>query len=551
MFLQQAKEVPGAIRFYLPDGEGGWEPVRWQRFHRDVVHMAGHLKSLGIKPGDRVAVIGNTGYQWGVAGLAAQSVRGVLVPVYPASTESQAGYVLEHSEACCAFVESGAIRELLAPMLERTVGRERVITMDGGGRPGDGRGSGWDSALESGRAHDEVHPGWFDQEVEGAPLSDLAALVYTSGTTGQPKGVMLSHLNVAVNGTDWLEVNEPALPEEVKIELLWLPMSHLFGWGAFNLGNQLGFTTYFTTPREVLSLLPTLRPTVFMSVPAYWEKLYLWAISAGDEPARQHEKLREVTGGRLIFCLSGGAGLKYEIKEFFLDAGILIIEGYGLTECSPTLTLNHKGAFRFDTVGKPLPSVELQLAPDGEILARGDNVFVGYYKDPRATREIFTEDGWLKTGDLGAFTEDGFLKIVGRKKEIIVTAGGKNIPPANIEGRFADDPYIEHLVVVGDRRKYLTALVTLRREAVMEALGLANGEERKLNENPKVRELIEQRIASANRSLARYETIKKFAIAPEPLTVENGLLTASLKVRRKKVLDSHAGQIEALYREGS
>ncbi|MBA3465041.1 MAG: AMP-binding protein, partial [Deltaproteobacteria bacterium] len=227
------------------------------------------------------------------------------------------------------------------------------------------------------------------------------------------------------------------------------------------------------------------------------------------------------------FCLSGGAGLKVEIKELLHAAGVLIIEGYGLTETSPTLTLNRPGAFRFDTVGKPLPSLELKLDTDGEILARGPNVFSGYFKDPDATAAAFTEDGWFRTGDVGRWTDDGFLQIIDRKKDILVTSGGKNIPPANIEARFVDDPIIERVVVYGDARPYLVAAVWVRADASADLVGA--------------------RIDAINKELARYESIKRHFIAETPLTVEDGLLTSSLKLRRKAVYERLRDRFEALY----
>jgi long-chain acyl-CoA synthetase len=252
-----------------------------------------------------------------------------------------------------------------------------------------------------------------------------------------------------------------------------------------------------------------------------------------------------ITGGKLTFCLSGGAGLKREVKELFHRCGILIIEGYGLTETSPTLTMNTPEAFRFDTVGKVFPSVQVKLAEDGEILARGDSVFLGYHKDEAATREAFTDDGWFKTGDVGRFTDDGFLQIIDRKKDILVTAGGKNVPPANIEIRFRDDPFILHVVVYGDAKRYLTAGVWLNDDAVRAHLaqqGVAPEAAAAA-----IQALVQQSFDKVNAELASYESLKKFAVIETPLTVADGLLTATLKVRRKKVYERFRDVFEALY----
>jgi long-chain acyl-CoA synthetase len=347
---------------------------------------------------------------------------------------------------------------------------------------------------------------------------------------------------VAVNGLDWLRNNAPLI-DEGAVDPLWLPMSHVFGFGEACLGNTLGFTTYLVDPHLVVDKLPELRPSVFMSVPSVWEKLAVRA--QAEPPERQRDKLMEITGGRLAFCLSGGAGLKREVKEFFYRSGILVIEGYGLTETSPTLTMNRPDAFRFDSVGKVFPSVQVKLAEDGEILAKGESVFAGYHKDPAATKEAFTEDGWLKTGDVGRFTEDGFLQIVDRKKDILVTAGGKNVAPANIEVRFRDDPLFQQVVVYGDGKRYLTAAVWLDEAAVR-----AHLVEQKIEvggEAEVVRALVQHRIDRVNAELASYETIKKFAIVETPLSVADGLLTATLKVRRKKVYERFREVLEGLY----
>jgi long-chain acyl-CoA synthetase len=298
--------------------------------------------------------------------------------------------------------------------------------------------------------------------------------------------------------------------------------------------------------------MPEVKPTVFMSVPAYWEKLYLDSKNSSSDLNAQIDKLQELTGGRLSFCLSGGAGLKIEAKEFFLKAGMLIIEGYGLTECSPTLTMNRKDDFQFNSVGKSFPNVELKLAEDGEILAKGPNIFSEYYKDPVATSEAFTEDGWFKTGDLGEFNERGFLKIRGRKKEIIVTSGGKNISPQLIEAMFKDDQFIEHIVLYGDERKYLTALVTLKEEAVKSYAnnnGIHFSGYEQLTKHAAVIENIQKSIDNANKNLASFETIKKFYIHSGHLTVSDGFLTPSLKLKRRKVCDTFNKLLDALYEQ--
>jgi long-chain acyl-CoA synthetase len=381
-------------------------------------------------------------------------------------------------------------------------------------------------SVHAAAIRDVASPEVVDARLHALDLDQPAEMLYTSGTSGNPKGVPLSHRNVGANGRDWLASNA-ALLEQDDRDLLWLPLSHIFGWGELCAGNLLAWESYLATPADALELLPVIAPHVFMSVPAYWEKI---ARLVAAQPDRQ-AALKTVTGGNLRFCLSGGAGLKVEIKQQLHAHGLLIIEGYGLTETSPTLTLNKPEAYRFDTVGKALPSVELRLDDDGEILARGDNVFKGYFKDPDATKAAFTDDGWFRTGDVGRWTEDGFLQIIDRKKDILVTAGGKNVPPANIEAKFVDDPVIERLVVYGDARSYLVAAIWTRAEVP--------ASERD--------QLVAQRVEAINTELARYESIKKFFIAEAPLTVEDGTLTSSLKLRRRAVYARLHDRFEALY----
>jgi long-chain acyl-CoA synthetase len=395
-----------------------------------------------------------------------------------------------------------------------------------------------------GQARDQEAPQEFERLLHSVSLEQVGQMLYTSGTSGNPKGVPLTHRNVGVNGQDWLTCNGPLLQASGDIDLLWLPMSHIFGFGEACLGNTFGWVTYLSDPTKVMPHLTEVKPTVFMSVPVVWEKLAMTAL-AETAPEKRKAALEKASGGNLRFCLSGGAGLKRAVKDVFFEAGLLITEGYGLTETSPTLTLNRPDAFRFDTVGKPLPSVEVRLAEDGEILAKGPNVFLGYHKDPAATKEAFTDDGWFKTGDVGKWTDDGFLQIVDRKKDILVTAGGKNVAPANIEIRFKDDPFIAHVVVFGDAQKYLVAGVWLNDAAVNSHLdqnGVATGARAEAR-----RALIQKRVDQVNSELASYETVKKFAILDEPLTVEAGLLTSTLKVRRKQVSQRFGKTIDALY----
>ncbi len=551
------------VRFMVPTPDGDWRAVTWGAFARQIRSIALFLETERLASGERAAIYSTNRVEWISAALGIQAAGGVMVPVYPSNTAEQAAYVLSHSDAKVVFVDSAALLGRLFEVWKDLDQIQRLVLFDdavdvarvtaelrqrGRDVPRDDelerRLVRWGRAIARGEERDREAPALFEARMNDVSLSQPGMMLYTSGTSGNPKGVPLTHRNVAANGVDWLTTLAPLL-DEGMVDLLWLPMSHIFGFGEACLGNTLGFTSYLCDPASVLTRLPEVRPSCLMSVPSIWDKLAQGARGEATAQARV-EKLGELTGGRLRFCLSGGAGLKREVKELFREAGLTIIEGYGLTEASPTLTMNRPDAFRFDSVGKPFPSVELRLADDGEILACGPNVFAGYHKDAGATRDIFTEDGWLKTGDVGRWTEDGFLQIVDRKKDILVTSGGKNVAPANIELRFADDPLIAHVVVAGDGEKYLVAGVWLNEVAVEEHLQKASvtPEERDLARQA----LVQERVDHVNAQVASYESIKRFAIMPRPLTVQDGLLTATLKVRRKKVYEAFKAEFEALYR---
>jgi long-chain acyl-CoA synthetase len=518
-------------RYMIPQADGAWRAITYGEIAKHIEHAALFLRTVGVGKGDRVAIFAPNRVEWMSAAIAIQSIGAVMVPIYPSSTAEQAAYVVKHCEARVLFADTPSIVQRVLASFAEYESVERVVVFEDDVLKSvpaahERKFCGWSAAQKIGAARAKEDPKAFMRELDAVQLDDIGMMLYTSGTSGPPKGVPLTHRNIAINGRDWLQSNARLL-DEGAIDLLWLPMSHIFGFGEASVGNALGFVTYMSDPLTVVKRLPEVRPNVLMSVPSVWEKLAAQVVTEPD-PAKRRARLAEITGGRLRFCLSGGAGLKREVKELFHASGILIIEGYGLTETSPTLTLNRPDAFRFDTVGKPFPSVEIKLAEDGEIWAKGPSVFKGYFKDEAATKNAFTDDGWFKTGDLGRFTDDGFLQIIGRKKDILVTSGGKNIAPENIELKFRDDPAIASVVVYGDGHRYLVAGVWL-------------------NDRSLSTEAIQARIDRVNQELASCETIKKFAIMDRPLTVEDGFLTATLKVRRAKIYDAFRDRFEALY----
>lgn len=539
-------------RFMVPNEAGGFRPVSWRSFATLVRRAARFLEDVGLARGERAAIYAPNSVEWMAAAMAIQSSGGVVVPIYAGSTAAQASFILRHARARVLFTDGAASWARAAAHPEALTSLLAVVTMADRapaptGTPAEPPSPArwtWEAMQARGAALEASTPARFEALLGAIGLDDVAELLYTSGTSGDPKGVPLTHRNVGVNGRDWLVCNGPLL-EVGDIDLLWLPMSHIFGFGEACLGNTLGWMTYLSSPMAVLAHLPIVKPNVFMSVPAVWEKLAQAAATCERLPERV-AALHAATGGNLRFCLSGGAGLKREVKELFHAAGLLLLEGYGLTETSPTLTLNRPGAFRFDSVGQPLPSVELRLADDGEILARGPSVFAGYHEDAAASEAAFTPDGWFKTGDVGRFLDGGFLQIVDRKKDILVTAGGKNVAPVNIEQRFKDDPYIAAVVLYGDGKRYLVAGVWLHASAVeseLDRTGAPAGDGR----SEARRALVQSRIEAVNAQLASYETIKRFAIIDEPLTVEAGFLTATLKLRRRQLYAAFGPRLEALY----
>lgn len=547
-------------RWLVPEGDG-WRTVTWREHAREIEDVALFCRDRGLRPGDRAAIFAHNRVEWMSAALGIQAAGGVMVPIYPASTTDQAAYIVSHSDAAILFV-AGA--ELLPRALAAWAGAPQLHTLvvvddapvaaalaelraRGVATPADDRLERglvrWPALRQRGRALADTEPSRFAGILDQVELRHTAQMLYTSGTTGRPKGVPLTHANIAHHWGDWLRSNAPLIDDDA-VDLLWLPMSHIFGFGEAQAGNQLGFTSWLCDPKTVLELMPSVRPSVFMSVPAYWEKLCGRALALPPGPARA-QALVQATGGRLRFCLSGGAGLSREVKELFRESGMLVIEGYGLTECSPTLTLNRPDAFRFDSVGRPLASVQLHIADDGEILAKGPNVFAGYFKDPEATAAAFTPDGWFRTGDLGRLTDDGFLQITGRKKEILVTAGGKNVPPANIELRFAGHPWVQHVVAYGDGKKYIVAGIWLEESALRQALDARGVPEHE--RAAATQALVQAAVDEANAELAGFEQIRRFAVMSRPLTVDHGHLTSTLKLRRQQVYEDFRAELEALY----
>jgi long-chain acyl-CoA synthetase len=538
---------------YLTEQNGEWQPLTWAEAGRIVDELAHGLLSLGVRKGDAFAILASTRVEWVLFDFALALVGGVTAPVYMNSSARDAAYVIEHSEAIGVLCEDDEQRRKVDAL-----GLEHVLTF-----------ADFDDLRARGREHAQADPDAVDRSAAQIGEDDLYTFIYTSGTTGPPKGCMILHRNYFAMVDAASRVDHFTLERDVM--LLFLPLAHNFGRCMTLLGARMGYTIAFCPdPYAVADALPAVQPTVFPSVPRLFEKVHTgittkfaeetglkraliqWALRVGrrasalrqageDLPrglALQHRladrlvysKVKERLGGRLRIGVSGGAPLAKEIIEFFHSLDILIVEGYGLTECTTAATVNRMSSFRFGTVGPALPGIELRIADDGEVLIRGDTVFGGYFKDERATQEVLGADGWLRSGDVGHL-DDGFLTITDRKKDILVTAGGKNVAPQNLENALKTHPLVSQALVVGDRRPYVAALITLAEETTPDD----------------ARFEIERLVEDVNRDLSRFEQIKRYAILPRDFSEEEGEVTPTLKLKRRVCQEHFAAEIEALY----
>jgi long-chain acyl-CoA synthetase len=577
--------LPRAARLYgsapaiqFKDG-GEWVKHSFAEVEETVRKLALGLADLGVAKGDKVSILGNTRPEWTYFDFAALSIGATVVPIYQTNSPEECQYVLENSDAKVVVVEDDEQIEKIRAVREQLPLLEHVVRMSGTSDDAisledlAARGSG--DAAEWERLWSAVSP------------EDVCTFIYTSGTTGPPKGCVITHGNYRA----MLDmVNHTSVIEPEDVTYLYLPLAHSFALliqlGSFDLGATIAY--WERDPLKIMPNLAEVKPTYFPSVPRIFEKIYTTATSAmekegglkkaifewsirvggkmrkaeraGRKPGfllrKQYEfadkkvlsKIRGLFGGQLRLAVSGAAPINPDILRFFDAAGVLVLEGWGMTETSTAATISTPEDFKIGTIGKPFPGCEVKIAEDGEILVKGPNVFQGYYKNEEATRETIV-DGWLHTGDLGAIDPDGFICITGRKKDIIITAGGKNITPANLENEIKQHPLVSQCVVVGDRRPYLVALVTLDPEEVV-----AYAKEHGLSEDPAqlagngdVRAAIEAHLAKVNEKFARVEQVKKIAILSRDLSQEGGELTPTLKVKRAVVADKHQGEIEKLY----
>ena len=568
-----------------------WKTITWREVGDVVREVALGLLALGRGKGDAVALLSASRAEWVQSDFAIFSAGCVTVPVYPTYPPDLIAYVVNDSGARTIIVEDPVQLAKVLEARDRMPALEQIVVITGydAAQPPKMVMT-WETLRRLGRDSVNAHQPTLAERVASTSSTDLATIVYTSGTTGPPKGVMQTHGNhvAAVNAS------KQATPvEEGWVHLLFLPLAHSFARLESFLGVAHGLTTAFAENLDkVGENLKETRPHFICSVPRVFEKVYAkilagveagspakkkifnWAVSVGRDVSRHQQrgqpvpmglelkrkvadklvfaKLHAALGGRLQWAVSGGAPLARDIAEFFHAAGILLLEGYGLTETCPALTFNRPGRFKFGSVGQALPGVELKIADDGEILARGPNIATkGYFKQAEATREVFEPDGWFHTGDIGTLDGDRFLFITDRKKDLIVTAGGMNIAPQNIENLLKADPFISQVMVYGDRRPYPVALITVNPEELSkfaQEQGILVNEAAVIVKHPKLVERIGRTIEEKNTQLQSYAKIKRFTVLPIDFTLDGGELTPTLKVKRKVVSQKYKDAIEELYR---
>ncbi len=592
IFEETARARPTQVAARYRDFDRAWDSITWQDFSNRRLAVAAGLLELGVAADDRVNILANTSMAWMIADLAIQSAGAQTVPIYQSNLAHEVEYIVNDCGAVVVFAEDASQLEKLTAHKDEMPNVRKVVVMNG-----EVDGSEWTidfAALERlGKDKLDDHRDTLRERIAAAGSDDVLTIIYTSGTTGKPKGVVLTHGCMAYE----IEANRKVgitAPEDLVY--LFLPMAHVFAKVLQSTWLGLGYEALIDADITRISAnLTEQKPTLVASVPRIFEKVYAkvvgngleapgmkgklfkWAVDVNDryatkciakEPvpfglqmqldlakklvfSKVEERLAELFGGRLKFFVSGGAPLPKKMAYFFDNAGVKILEGYGLTETSGGTCVNRPEKYKLGTVGPPLPGTEVRIADDGEVLIRGPGVMREYYGRPDATKEVLSADGWFATGDIGVVDEDGYLTITDRKKDIIVTAGGKNVAPQNIENQLkAANPLISQVMVYGDKRKYLSALITLEREGALK-LGADRGVEggyEAVASSDAARRAVQETIDAVNAQLARYETIKKFAILERDFEVGKEL-TPTLKVKRKHCTEQYGAILSRFYDE--
>ncbi len=569
--------------------DGKYVDIKYSELRQLSHDFAIGLMNLGLKKGDRVALISENRPEWVVSDIAIHTLGGVDVPVYPTLTAKQIEFIFNDANIRFAIVSNQFQLNKVKKIFSEVKTLEKVIVLSDKNVEFDERILGYNAVRESGSQFLKKNPDYFKKNKTQVSPNDMLTIIYTSGTTGNPKGVILTHSNLVSNITS----SASFMPvDDHDVFLSFLPLCHSFErmagyYTAMSCGATIAYAESVETVRDNLA---EVHPTIMTSVPRLFERIYNriknqvesapaarrkifnWAIKVGSDYARakksgripislslQHRiadkivfhKLKTATGGRIKYFVSGGAALGREYGEFFEAVGLQIIEGYGLTESSPVISANRLDDYKFGSVGKPIPGVEVKIASDGEILARGPNIMTGYWNNKKATEEAIDKDGWLHTGDIGIFDADGFLVITDRKKHMFVSSGGKNIYPQPIEGMFLQSKYIDQFVLIGDRRMFLSALIVPDFDAVREyadrnKISYTNDED--LVSKEEIYQIIDKEVATLQKDLSNYERVRKFVLLSKPLSLEGGEMTPTLKMRRNVIEEKYQNLIEEMYK---
>ncbi len=569
--------------------EKQYRGISYEDYRTRVEHFALGLTEIGVKAGDKVAIISENRPEWVIADMGIVLLGAVGVPIYPTLTAKQIEFIFDDARICVAVVSNQSQLNKVMKIKDRIRTLRTIVLMtEKSDIPADKLVVGFSKVYELGKKAAKKKKNFIEESIERTKPGDLVTIIYTSGTTGSPKGVMLSHENLVSN----LKACASFMPFSPKdLFLSFLPLCHSFErMGGYYLAMACGSTVaYAESPETVSDNFVEIHPTVVTTVPRLFEriqsrlqkqidssstskqKIFHWAVGVGRRFAEarkkgpvgsalkiQHalanklvyQKLKDRTGGRMKFFISGGAALPQALGEFFEAFGITIIEGYGLTETSPVISANRLDDYKFGTVGKPIPGVSVKIAHDGEILAKGPNVMLGYFNNKKATDEVIDQDGWFHTGDIGVFDSRGMLTITDRKKHMFVSSGGKNIAPQPIENLFLQSKYIDQFVLIGDKRMFLSALIVPDFDAVQEYADRNNIPYENIGElvkNPAVYSIIEQDIQALQKDLANFERVRKFVLLDKQFSVEDGEITPTLKVKRKIIEERFAHLIEEMY----
>ena len=588
IFMHQARRF-GDKTMSLAKKNGCWEPMTWLQAKVMLPGGVMGLYALGFQKGDTVGILSHTRREWSAADFSILAAGGVTVGLYPSASLWEMTHVISHSGLKICFAEDDAMLDRLLEIRSQTGRPEKIIVFETGRSALPEGVMTRDTFMEQGQCLHWSDPARFETVWQAVRPSDLATIAYTSGTTGPPKGVMITHANLYYTAINTAQMHHY---EDGDFGLAFLPLTHMLQRMSVYLALHTGLAgAYAESIDKLMDNFQELRPTLQVGVPQIFERIYnrihqmmeagsplrrrifRRAMEIGMQAARlrrEHQplpaalavqdavakllvfrKIQNVFGGRVKYLMCGGAPMPLYLLEFFHAVGLLILEGYGLTETVAPVSVNRAECFKFGTVGQLIPGMEAKLAPDGELLLRGKGLFCGYYKDPAATAAAIDADGWFSTGDIATIDDEGFIRITDRKKDIIVTAGGKNISPQNIESLLRTLPLLGHVLIFGDRRKYLTALMTLDRHELEDFVRRENPrqtDDTSLAEHPQVQKIVADHVSAVNSRLAPFEQIKRYKILPHDFTEATGELTPTLKLRRREIIKKYSEDIEDLYK---